>query len=146
MDELDNKIIQLLQVDGRASNAKIARSAAVSEGTVRRRLHSMINEGIVKIVGIPDLQKIGYTTAAMVGLQVDPGKVHDVADTAADFPETQYISINTGPYDIFVWVAVTSHGALTDFLNDKIGSIPGVRRTETFINLANKKPTHGLAS
>ncbi|GIT01591.1 MAG: hypothetical protein CM1200mP27_02160 [Chloroflexota bacterium] len=38
MDELDRKIIALLQLDGRASNAKIAREVGVSEGTVRRRL------------------------------------------------------------------------------------------------------------
>ena len=38
MDELDRKIISLLQLDGRASNAKIAREVGVSEGTVRRRL------------------------------------------------------------------------------------------------------------
>ena len=35
MDELDTKIVQLLQRDGRASNAGIAREVGVSEGTVR---------------------------------------------------------------------------------------------------------------
>ena len=38
MDELDRKIIALLQLDGRASNAKIAREVGVSEGTVRRAI------------------------------------------------------------------------------------------------------------
>ena len=38
MDELDTKIIAMLQEDGRASNAGIARRVGVSEGTVRRRL------------------------------------------------------------------------------------------------------------
>ena len=32
MNELDKKIISLLQADGRASNAKIAREVGVSEG------------------------------------------------------------------------------------------------------------------
>ena len=44
MDELDRKIIALLQVDGRSSNAKIARAVGVSEGTVRRRLRRLIQE------------------------------------------------------------------------------------------------------
>ncbi len=38
MDELDRGIIELLQLDGRASNAKVAREVGVSEATVRRRL------------------------------------------------------------------------------------------------------------
>ena len=38
MDDLDSKIVGILQKDGRASNAGIAREVGVSEGTVRRRL------------------------------------------------------------------------------------------------------------
>ena len=37
MDELDRRIIALLQMDGRASNARIALELGVSEGTIRRR-------------------------------------------------------------------------------------------------------------
>ena len=46
MDELDRRIISLLQLDGRASNAKIAREVGVSEGTVRRRLRRLIQEDV----------------------------------------------------------------------------------------------------
>ena len=46
MDELDRKIITLLQLDGRASNAKIAREVSVSEGTVRRRLRRLVNDDV----------------------------------------------------------------------------------------------------
>ena len=38
MGNLDSKIGGILQKDGRASNAGIAREVGVSEGTVRRRL------------------------------------------------------------------------------------------------------------
>ena len=55
MDELDRKIIGLLQMDGRASNAKIAREVGVSEGTVRRRLRRLIQEDVVKVIAVPNL-------------------------------------------------------------------------------------------
>ena len=35
MDQLDKKIIDILKTDGRISNAKVARSLDVSEGTIR---------------------------------------------------------------------------------------------------------------
>ena len=57
MDELDLKIIGILQSDGRASNAKIARAVGVSEGTVRRRLRRLIKDDIVHVVAVPNLEK-----------------------------------------------------------------------------------------
>jgi len=38
MDETDRSIVGILETNGRASNATIARRVGVSEGTVRRRL------------------------------------------------------------------------------------------------------------
>ena len=75
MDELDFTIISLLQDDGRASNAGIARQAGVSEGTVRRRLKRLIDEEFIKVVALLDPAKMGYSSEALVGIQVDPDKI-----------------------------------------------------------------------
>ena len=64
MDELDRKIIALLQLDGRASNAKIAREVGVSEGTVRRRLRKLLDDDVVRVVAVPNLEKLGFSTTA----------------------------------------------------------------------------------
>ena len=64
MDELDRSIIEILQKDGRGSNARIARAVGVSEGTVRRRLRRITKDGVVKIIAVPNLDKMGYSTAA----------------------------------------------------------------------------------
>ena len=55
MDEMDRKIIRLLQGDGRGSNAKIAREVGVSEGTVRRRLRRLVQADVIKAVAVPNL-------------------------------------------------------------------------------------------
>ena len=83
MDELDRKIIEILQLDGRASNARIAREVGVSEGTVRRRLRRLIQDNVVKIIAVPNLDKMGYSTAALIGLQTAPGQLDGVADVVA---------------------------------------------------------------
>ena len=144
MDELDGKIIKLLQSDGRASNARIARDVGVSEGTVRRRLRRLVQEEIVNVIAVPHLERMGLATAALIGLQVDPGKVDDVADALARLEEVHYVAITTGAYDVFAWVALASSEELGAFLRGKVGSIAGVRRSETFVNLAIKKRTYGL--
>ena len=144
MDELDRKIIALLQRDGRASNAKIAREVGVSEGTVRRRLRRLVQQDVVKIIAVPNLEKLGYATTALVGLQTGPGKSEEVADAIASLDEAQYVAITTGAYDIFIWAGLESAESLGTFLRTKIGTIEGVQRTETFVNLAIKKRTSGL--
>ena len=104
MDELDRKIIGVLQLDGRASNAKITREAGVSEDKVRRWLHHLIQDDVVKVIAVPNLEKLGYATTALIGLQTDPGKSDSVAEAVANLDEAHYVAITTGAYDVFVWV------------------------------------------
>ena len=84
MDKLDGKIIEILQSDGRASNAGIARQVRVSEGTVRRRLKRLIHEEYIQVVALPDPAKMGLHSEALVGIQVDQDRVDRVADDLAD--------------------------------------------------------------
>ena len=144
MDELDRRIIKLLQVDGRASNARIAREVGVSEGTVRRRLRHLIQGDVIKVIAVPNLEQMGYGTAALIGIQTDPGKIDEVTSAISALEETHYVSITTGAYDIFAWVGLESPERLGAFLRSQIGTIPGVRRTETFVNLSITKRTYGL--
>ena len=136
MDELDHKIIALLQMDGRASNAKIAREVGVSEGTVRRRLRRLTKDDVVHIVAVPNLEKLGYATTALVGLQTGPGMSDTVAESLASLPESHYVAVTTGSYDVFVWAGLESAESLGNFLRTKVGVIEGVQRTETFVNLS----------
>ena len=144
MNELDKKIIRLLQVDGRASNARIAREAGVSEGTIRRRLRRLIQENVIQVIAVPNLEQLGYVTAALVGVQVEPGRVSDVADALAALDEAHYVAITLGAFDVFAWVGLESSEQLGVFLRQKVHPIPGVRRTETFVNETIKKRTYGL--
>ena len=143
MDELDTKIIDILQGDGRASNAGMARLVGVSEGTVRRRLKRLVEQGYIEIVALPDPIKLGYESQALVGVQVDPDKVDQVANDLADLAEINWVAITTGSFDIFAWATLQSSEELGLFLRTKVGVISGVRRTETFVNLEKKKRGNG---
>ena len=133
MDEFDREIISLLQIDGRASNAKITREVGVSEATIRRRLRRLIQDDVVNVIAVPNLEKLGYATTALIGLQTGPGKSDSVAEAIATLDEVHYVAVTTGAYDVFIWVGVESAESLGTFLETKIGVIEDVRRTETFI-------------
>jgi Lrp/AsnC family transcriptional regulator for asnA, asnC and gidA len=145
MDELDTKIIELLQEDGRASNAGIARKVGVSEGTVRRRLRRLIQDEYIRVVALLDPARMGYASEALIGVQVDPDKIDQVAEDLTQLDEINWVAITTGTYDIFAWATLHSSEGLGLFLRTKVGVIPGVRRTETFVNLGVKKRGYGVA-
>jgi Lrp/AsnC family transcriptional regulator, regulator for asnA, asnC and gidA len=138
-DELDRKIIEILQTDGRASHAEMARKLGVSEGTVRRRLAKLLDDHIIRVIAIAEPERLGYHTSAFIGLQVDPSRVEAVATQLAALPETEHVAITTGSFDIFIWVNLASSEALAAFLHHKVGTVQGVRQTETFVSLETRK-------
>ena len=144
MDDLDVNIINLLQLDGRASNAKIAREAGVSEGTIRRRLKKLIEDGYLSVIAIPNLDRLGFATTAMIGIQTEPGMSEKVATTISELEQAHYVAVTTGAFDVFVWVGTDTAENLGSFLREQVGVINGVQRTETFVNLSIKKRTSGL--
>ena len=135
MDPIDAEIIKVLQNDGRASNAGIARKLMVSEGTVRRRLKKLVKDEFIQIIALPDPRKMGYESQALLGVQVEPDKIGDVANNLSGLTEVNWVAITTGTYDVFAWVTLSSAEALGLFLRNDVGTISGVRKTETFVNL-----------
>ena len=142
-DQLDRTIIEILQSDGRASHAKMARGLGVSEGTVRRRLSKLLDDRVIRVVAIAEPEQLGYHTSAFIGLQVDPARVEAVADELASLAESEHVAITTGSYDIFIWVNLASSEALAAFLHHKVGTVQGVRQTETFVSLETRKRAPG---
>jgi Lrp/AsnC family transcriptional regulator for asnA, asnC and gidA len=135
MDDFDKSIIDILESDGRASNAEIARKIGVSEGTIRRRLKKLIDNKTISVLAISDPRQMGYEFEALVGIQVDPGLVEPVAEAITKLTDTKWVSITTGTYDVFAWVILPTAEALGKFLRNRIGEIQGVKKTETFVSL-----------
>ena len=139
VDDLDNQIVEILKKDWRASTAHIARALGVSEGTVRRRLRMLIEGGVIHVNVSLDPVKMGLTTEAIIGLEVDPDKMDPVCASLADFDEIGYVTLTTGAMDVFAWGRFSSTESLGLFLRSKVGKIPGVRRTETYMCISVRK-------
>ncbi len=139
MDNLDRRIIEILQQDGRAPNARMSRTLHVSEGTVRRRLAKLIRERTIRVVAVAEPQQLGYHLSAVIGMRTDPPRTESVATALAALSETEHVAVTTGRYDVLAWVNVVDAAALSDFLQHKAGAVEGVRQTETFVVLDSLK-------
>ena len=146
LDDLDIAIVSHLQENGSLTNAGIAEreNVPVSEETVRRRIKRLVREGLIRIVAVPDPTKLGYESEVLIGVQVEADKVGDVADALTDISEITWVTVSTGAYDVFAWATLRTSSELSSLLLTKVGVIPGVRKTETFINLDIRKRLYGL--
>src|SRR5512146_1746042 len=101
---LDKRIIEHLQADGRRPFTQIAGDLGVSEAAVRARTNRLIEKGVLQVVGVTDPLKIGFQQWAMIGIRCEASRLLEVAEALTAFPETDYVVITAGSYDILVEV------------------------------------------
>lgn len=135
VDKTDRAIISHLQYDGRMSFTDIAAELDISEGAVRRRVKRLVEDGVLQIVGIAEPQFLGWNAAGMIGVAVQAGHINLVADQIAQFPEVSYLFMASGGFDLFAEVYCKDMDHFVSFLNEKLQTVPGVQRTETFMIL-----------
>jgi Lrp/AsnC family transcriptional regulator for asnA, asnC and gidA len=142
VSELDKRIIEHLQQDGRRPFTQIAAGLGVSEAAVRARTNRLVERGILQVVGVTDPLKLGFQQMAMVGIRCERDRLIGVAEEVATFPEVDYVVITAGTYDVLIEVVCEDNAALLDFLAERLRAIEGVRDTETFVYLRMVKQTY----
>ncbi|MCX7623971.1 MAG: Lrp/AsnC family transcriptional regulator [Thermomicrobium sp.] len=133
IDELDRQIIRLLQEDSRMPSAEIARRLGVAERTVRARINRLVQDGVIKLVAILNPSALGYDVTADIFLEVEPGRLEEVAHQLVQMEEVAYVGLTTGDRDISIQVFVPSVDALYRFITEKLQRIPGVVGTTTYV-------------
>jgi len=130
MDELDLMILNTLQKDGRTPFTQIAKKAGVAESTIRSRYASLVEQGIVQTIAVIDPFAVGYNSPALIGISVEPGRIHSVAQELEKLPEVSYLVLVLGSYDLVAEVFCRDREHLTGFITNQIQSIQGIRATE----------------
>lgn len=129
MDELDRRLLQLLQEDGRAPFTQLAKKVGLSETAVRSRYKNLVEQGVVRTVSIVDPYALDFQAPALINIAVEPGQLEAVARQVGDLPETAYLVATLGPYDLLAEVYCRNLKQLTELVTQRIQSIPGVRST-----------------
>lgn len=143
LDHLDRRIIAALQVDGRRTISSLAAEFEVPASSVRYRLKKLEDEGVLQVVGIANPLAIGFDRLAMVGVRVRPGTARAVCTALAALPETSYVVITSGRFDVMVEVICRDVAHIVDVLENKIGALDGVVATESFFVLEVHKLAYG---
>lgn len=138
LDDLDRRLLALLQADARSSAAELARRLRVARTTVLARLARLQRDGV--IVGFTvrlALEEGERGVEAYVGITTSPKSGRDVTLRLAALPELRQLCSVSGEFDYLALLRAESTSRL-DALLDEIGAIDGVTRTHTSVVLARR--------
>ncbi|WP_373495096.1 Lrp/AsnC ligand binding domain-containing protein [Aquiflexum sp.] len=136
IDNVDLKIISLLNDDAKTPYTEIAKKVYVSSGTVHVRMRKLEDMGIVKSATLNiDFSKLGYDISAFLGIYLEKSSLYDtVIGRLKEISEVINAYYTTGNYSIFAKIICKDTNHLRTVL-DKIQKVEGIDRTETLIVL-----------
>ena len=137
VDDLDRDILKCLIEDARMPAADIARRIGdVPARTVRSRLARLLDSGLVSIHAGAVPEALGFGIRADIVIDVDPGKMNDVADRLCELDQVCYVALSTGDFDLSAAFVTTDIESFRTFVTETIHKIPGIARTR--VNVLTK--------
>lgn len=137
MDEIDNLIIRELEIDGRKPYTDIAKKLGLSEGTVRKRVEKLVEEGKIKFTAVITA-KTGFS--ALVLIKTAPQtKTSAIVESIKKIKEVKEIYEVAGDADIIVKISCNNAEEFNEII-DEIRSIPNILETRTYAVLKISYP------
>ncbi len=129
-------ILYELTLDSSISIPVMSEKIGINTSVLYSRIKRLVRKGLIKrfTVRIDD-SMLGVGVKAAVGINRDP-KLKDVIHTSLmEMPEVASISEITGRFDIMIMIYARDIDSLHDTVIGRIGRIPGIQSTETFVEL-----------
>ncbi len=140
LDPIDEQIISMLQEDGRRSFSDIAEKTERTEVTIRRRVRRLLKQGIIiRFTVVIDPLKTGKQIRAVIRVKTMMKQASAIADKVKDFEEVSEAFFLDGACGLMLKVTVKDLSELRQFLEKRLGRLPGVGEVETCIVLEDIK-------
>jgi Lrp/AsnC family transcriptional regulator for asnA, asnC and gidA len=137
IDNLDRKILKILQTDAKVPFSEIAQKLIVSGGTIHQRVSKLEAAGVIKgSKYYLDYSKLGYDVNVLLGIHLKNAKDCPVViEQLRKLPEVVEAHYTTGNYALIIRVINKTIGDYHKFLIDKLQSIKEIQSTESYICL-----------
>lgn len=136
MDRTDQRLLALVERDGRASFADIAEAVGMSKTACWNRLQALERAGMVRDYRAQlDREKLGLSILAFVSVTIDLGRHDDFERAVIGVPSVLDCHTTAGECDYMLRVVVRDVAALDELLRTDLGRLPGVRSFSTRICL-----------
>jgi Lrp/AsnC family leucine-responsive transcriptional regulator len=148
LDDLDRKILQHLQRDGRMSLADLAEKVGLSPSPCLRRVRMLEREGVIaRYVAVLDQRAVGLPVSVFVSIKLDSQRQEALdrfAKAIERWPEVLECYLMTGPRDYWLRVVVPDLDAYERFVKQKLTRLEGIASIESSFALEQVKYTNVL--
>ena len=134
-ENLDQKILNALLNDGRASLRSLGGDLDVSVTTVSNHISNLEDDGVIEgYAPIVDYSELGYDVTAILQLKVEGSALPDITDRLQEHKHMVTVYETTGDHDIIAIGKFTD----TDHMNDQIKELlvdPDINESNTSVVL-----------
>jgi DNA-binding Lrp family transcriptional regulator len=133
IDDIDKKILNILQEDSRQSLRSIAEKLGKPVSTIHERIRRLLEKDVLrKYTVLIDYEKLGYTVKALVLMNVDGKHIIDVERYISQHPNVLTVYDITGEFDVAVIAVFKEIRELDSFIKWVLQN-PYVKQTRTSI-------------
>ena len=141
IDDIDLRILDMLQRNGKLSQAKIAGAVGLTTPSVNERIKKMERHGMIKgFVALLDHDKMGLPLTAYVDIALEhPRFEKSFIDDLEKLLAVQECHYLAGDFAYRLKVKASTPGSLADFIQNRLLAIRGVARARACLSLSSKK-------
>ncbi|MEU5805810.1 MULTISPECIES: Lrp/AsnC family transcriptional regulator [unclassified Streptomyces] len=140
IDELDGRLIVLLDREPRIGVLEASRRLGVARGTAQARLDRLQSNGVIRGFGPQvDPAALGYPVTAFATLEIKQGQGADVRSHLSGVPEVLELHTTTGHGDMLCRLVARSNADLQRVI-DRVVGFEGIVRASTAIVMENPVP------
>jgi Lrp/AsnC family leucine-responsive transcriptional regulator len=148
LDQIDRKLLSLLQEDDRLALAELGKRLGIAASTINDRIRRLVGQGVITGFHAQlDPEKLGLELLAFMLVGWSDPKV-EVAFLKKIRASDQVLECHhvTGAWNYLLKVRLRNTKELESFLSGTIKAVRGVERTETMITLSTAKETSSLTT
>lgn len=148
LDEIDRRLLRLLQENGRLTNAELSERVALSASACHRRVQRLEHEGVIAgYVALLEPRASGRTTTVFVEISLS-GQSDDVLEgferAVAQIPDVLECHLMAGAADYLLKVAARDADDFARIHRQKLARLPGVARMQSSFSLKTVRASTAL--
>lgn len=134
VDEVDVRLISLLQEDARLSVRAMSERLGISRANAYLRFNRLIDSGVIKrFTAEVDHSALGLQTSAYVEISMEQNAWRAVRDALARIDAVEYVCLLGGAFDALVLIRTYDNHTLRDVILDELQAIDGITSTRTLL-------------
>jgi len=148
LDDINRKILDLLQMDGSMTNAELAARIGLAPASTLERVKKLEKSGVIrKYVALLDSERLEMDVTVFVEVSVtdhSSESIREFVRTVEEMPEVLECFFVSGGRDFILKVVTKDIASYRQFTISKLGNLPHVGKIESIFVLSTEKSETAL--